>query len=611
MNEDSPGRTGHERTWGGLCLLGLLGTVLLTLALAAAGPIATGDATAIALRPTRTTVACLPDSLSVGASTLCTAKVADTGSGKKLTPTGTVGFTSSGSGSFDNTSCTLEGTATTVSCEATYTPEAAGNGTHVISASYGGSETHAASSGRAELSIVPPNDALRAAQKLRQPPTSAGGTTVGATTNFSDPEPRCAAVEGNVWYAFSARRTQRIAVRLRAHGQLDAVVAAFQRVRSQFKLLGCARTDAKGIGGVAFQAQKRGRYLILVGERENSASSTFRLELFAPPLANPPGAHLPPDGARALVDPLTKPEAAWSVALAAGTTYRINLAADRDRCLSLSLFAPGTGSFANSEPLRYTGCGGYFEFTPGPDGGGRYSLLVGAEGNREGGQRYRLQVARAGVDDKAPGLLISSGEIRRGSLDGGSIDVIDLYRFEVSHRTETSARLSTSKGARFDLLLLSSTGEPIRCECGRTQAGNLRARLDAGEYFLAVRARGQSQGRYRVSLLIREITKTTVLVAGSLNATSARGQVIPLDAQVTPSAAVGGRVRFEVDHFDPIEGWQFYRLFGARVSSSGVASVSWRPPSVGRWRVHAVFLGTRAASPSESRHVLLVVEPTT
>ena len=56
-----------------------------------------------------------------------------------------------------------------------------------------------------------------------------------------------------------------------------------------------------------------------------------------------------------------------------------------------------------------------------------------------------------------------------------------------------------------------------------------------------------------------------------------------------------------LERYDPVIGWQFVRTFRTRSSSSGVASVSYRPPSVGRWRVRASYLGTRAASPSESR----------
>jgi hypothetical protein len=234
-------------------------------------------------------------------------------------------------------------------------------------------------------------------------------------------------------------------------------------------------------------------------------------------------------------------------------------------------------------------------------------LLVRAQGNRGGTQRYRLRVARAGHDDTAPGLLIRNGQTRRGSLSGRAIDVVDLYRFEVDHGTDITAHLGTSSTARFELLLLSGSGSLLRCSCAAARNPELRARLDEGEYFIAVRARGGSAGRYRVSLLIREITETSALVDDLTDATAELGRAVQLSANVTPDAAVGGRVQFRIDRFDPIEGWQFSRMLSARVGTGGLATVSWSPPTVGRWRVRAFFVGSRAASPSASGHALLLV----
>jgi hypothetical protein len=562
-----------------------------------------------ALRPTKTTITCKQETLTPGASTACTTKVADSGSGKKAAPAGTVTFASSAPGSFDVESCTLAVSgAAAATCSMTYQPDAVGSGTHALTASYSGSETHAAGIGRFELYVTPSNDGRRNATTLRTPPSSVEGSTIGATSDYSDPELGCGGASSTVWYSLEIRSSGRIAVRIRARGRLDAVVAVFRRVRSQYKPLGCVPTDEKGIGGVSFQAERRGQYLIVVGERANSASSAFRLELFAPPLARAPGASLPSDGTTSSVDPLTRPEAAWSVALAAGRTYRINLAPDRSRCLPLSLYGPGTSSFGAGHAVRGRVCGGYLVFTPGPDEGGRYSLLVRAQGNRGGTQRYRLRVARAGRDDTAPGLLIRSRQTRRGSLSARSIDVLDLYRFDVTHRTDVTIRLRVPRSAAFELLLLSSEGNYVRCACGNARSPEVRAQLDEGQYFVAVRARGQSAGPYRVSLLIREITSTVALIEAVSNATAKLGSEVQLSAEVTPLAAVGGRVRFRVDRFDPIEGWQFSRIITVRVASGGLATVAWLPPTVGRWRVRGFFAGTTAASPSASGHALLLVE---
>ena len=590
-----------------VCVLALALFVPVAVASADVHPATT--VTLAELRPTKTKVDCKPGALPAKSTSVCTATVSDTGSGKKVAPSGALTFASTGAGAFTATSCTLVGAATSASCAVSYTPARIGTGTHVISASYPGSETHGPSSASTKLGVTPPNDDRTAAEPLSAPPTSVDGTTVGSTRANSDPELRCAEIDGTVWYSYLARTTQQVALRLKAHGRLDAVVGVFQRVRSQVKPIGCAPTDEKGIAGIGFEASRHGRYLILVGERRGSAPSTFRLELFAPPLAHPPGDPLPRAGVRSTVDPLTKPQEAWSVVFRSGRTYRINLAPARGRCMSLALFAPKTKSFSDAWPLKETGCGGYVVFTPGPDGGGRYSLLVQAEESRGGAQPYRLEAAPAALDDIGPGLLVENGQVRTGTVSGRGVDVLDLYRFEVGHRSDVTLAYRAGPRLVFDLLLVSADGRRIDCACEATGSGKLRRQLEAGEYYFALRALRQSAGRYTVSLLIREITATTVLINGSSQAVTSPGSSVTLTALVTPSTASGGRIRLQVDRFDPIEGWQYVRLFVARVGSGGQTSVWWTPPAVGHWRLHAVFFGSKTASPSESRYAYLVVQP--
>ena len=514
-------------------------------------------------------MSCSPDRLTPRASSNCVAKVADTGSGKKTPPAGTVAFTSSAPGSFDPQSCTLEtSAAAAATCTTTYQPSAIGNGTHLVAASYSGSETHNPTVGRNEISVTPANDVRRNATKLGIPPSAIDGTTVGATADYSDLESTCGDVGSTVWYSLGTRASGRVAVRLRARGRLDAVVAVFRRVRSQFKPLGCVPTDEKGVGGVAFQAARRGHYLISVGERERSASSTFRLELFAPPLARAPGAPLVARGVASSVDP-TDAARDRVVRRSGGGEDVPDESRGRSQPLSFThrVRAWNQTSFTGTRAIRGNACGGYLVLTPGPDQGGRYSLLVRAQGDRGETQRYRLQVARAGRDaHTAPGLLIRSGQTRRGALSGRSIDVVDLYRFDVDHRTEVTARLGASRGAEFELVLLSDDGNALRCACTTSRARELRARLDEGQYFVAVRARGQSVGRYRVGLLIREITATTTLIDGVPDATSgARPCGASLGSGPTRRGDRRTRAVPSSIASDPIEGWQFSRVIGAHV----------------------------------------------
>ena len=108
------------------------------------------------LAPTSTSVSCSPGSVVLGQATTCTATVSDTSAGTASTPTGSVSFSSDSSGSFSSGgSCILAATGTTgvAACQASYTPTAAGSGTHTITASYGGDSGHATSSGMTTVGV--------------------------------------------------------------------------------------------------------------------------------------------------------------------------------------------------------------------------------------------------------------------------------------------------------------------------------------------------------------------------------------------------------------------------------------------------------------------------
>src|SRR5207302_793595 len=70
----------------------------------------------------------------------CSVIVADTDSGTKSAPGGSVTFTSSGTGTFTGNPCTLTPGTTSSSCQVTYTPTA-GAGTHTIKASYSANDS--------------------------------------------------------------------------------------------------------------------------------------------------------------------------------------------------------------------------------------------------------------------------------------------------------------------------------------------------------------------------------------------------------------------------------------------------------------------------------------
>ena len=84
---------------------------------------------------TTTGVVC-GETVAYGDITTCVASITRLGS--DLTPTGTVSWTTDGSGTFNPNPCNLAGSGGTASCSVDYTPTAVGSGAHSITGSYSG-----------------------------------------------------------------------------------------------------------------------------------------------------------------------------------------------------------------------------------------------------------------------------------------------------------------------------------------------------------------------------------------------------------------------------------------------------------------------------------------
>jgi hypothetical protein len=446
----------------------------------------------------------------------------------------------------------------------------------------------------------PPNDNRASATLVGGLPATLSGTTVGATDDPTDPRSDCGRAHDTVWFRLSGAASGRLVLRLSAFGELDAVVSVYRAVRSRLTPVGCTATDENGRSALSFRSSG-GDYLVMVGRERTSDDGRFRLTMFRQePSSKSPGPPLPRQGVASSVEPIADFDDAWSLRMKAGVEYRINLSPARRRCITLSLFRPATRSFASAEPLHLLPCGGYFTYTPGFGGSGRYTLLVTASDERPGRQRYHLQAAVAGPDDMAPGLLLRNLETRGGTLSGTRIDVVDLYRFRVADRADVTLTLRGPSSAR--LILLSENGHRLSLSDG---PGALTSRLGHGTYFVAVRAESGAHGRYRLSLLERGITTTTVLANGSRSARVSPGASVAITVAVDFSSA--GAVRLEIDRFDPLTGWHFYRLYRLRLGANGRTGISWRPPTIGHWRARASFGGTRTASPSDGGTARIVV----
>lgn len=437
---------------------------------------------------------------------------------------------------------------------------------------------------------APANDDRSQAQAIAVP-ASVPGTVVDATVQGSDPA-TCGSSAGSVWYRYSADRARRVVVDLAANGDLDAIVDVFRQRRSQLDPLDCEATDDNGAASVAFQAQRGQAYLIRVVRRAGSEPGTFRLATSAvQPPATPPGRSLAAGGVRDSVNRTLNPSDAWNVRLRAGTSYRVNVAAAG--CVRAEIYAPGTRSFEDQDPVRVASCGGYGLFTPDPDEGGSGRYVIRVLATARGTAPYRLTVSPATSDDTAPGVQLLNFSPTRGALDGGGSDALDLYRFDIRRGSDLVLDLRTA--GSFDLQLLSDTGRRLTCACGEDGDVALRTRLRRGRYFAVVRAQGTSKGTYRLSRITRGITSTRLRAApGSVRP----GGLVTLAAAV--SGGAGGKTLISVERFDPLDGWQFYTRYEVR-ASGGRAAVRFRVPAVGRWRARARFLGSRAFSPSESR----------
>ena len=158
-----------------------------------------------------------------------------------------------------------------------------------------------------------------------------------------------------------------------------------------------------------------------------------------------------------------------------------------------------------------------------------------------------------------------------------------------------------SAGLSSTLVLLTDSGR--RLNGGAT---GIRRRLPRGRYVIAVEASpGTSSGAYRLTLRLRTLTSTSVLVSGTRSAEVEPGTTVSIACTVSPGASTG-RIELQIDRFDTLTGWSFQRRMRIRVG----ATVAWRPPAAGRWRVSARFLGTRESAPSRSGYAsVLVAKP--
>lgn len=456
----------------------------------------------------------------------------------------------------------------------------------------------------AALAAPPANDNRAAPQAIGKLPARVTGTTLEATKERDEPLSSCGDTGPSVWYRLTAADSGRVVLALAAEGELDTIIDVYRQQRSRLTAVACDASDTAGRGGLSFTAEKDGIYLIRVAQLPGSVPGAFTLEVTAPqPAARPPGRPLPGGGVTSTVDRVQNPSDAWSAVLRTGRTYRLRMIRRGESCPRMAMFGPGTTSFEDSSPVDRFGCDAYVIFTPRPGEGGRYSFLVQADRSDRRVQRYHLQVASALTDDTAPGRRIGNDTRTKGALRGSRADVVDLYRFDVTSRSELTLTLSSSLN-EVDLQLLNDRGRRITCDCRAAGDAQVRTRLRPGRFFAAVRARGSSGGKYTLHRLSRTITATKTTFSNVRNAHIRPGAATTLRVRVSRGAT--GPASVTIERFDPLAGWQFFSQRRVRVVG-GTGAFSFLPPAVGRWRAHSELLGTRRFGPSQGDTATLLV----
>jgi hypothetical protein len=434
----------------------------------------------------------------------------------------------------------------------------------------------------AALADPPANDSQTSAIVIDATSSASDGTTQDATLAKTDPSVCGDSVTGTVWYALATVPDRNVVLRLTTAGGLDASVAVYRLRSGRLSSVECNETDENGIATIAFSA--RDGDLVVIGQQTGSGPGTFTLAALVPQL---PGRTLHGAG-RGTVEEFLDESDLWHVGLTAGTTYRISFVVPGDGCPTFALYRPGGLDDAHQSLLLR--CNRSASFTPGPDGGGRYLVLVGIAYS-SGRVPYRIEVSRAQPDDTAPGLALPVGVWHSGRLHPSQADQLDMYRFVLADRSDVTLRLARPWPHNVSLQLLRDSGKSL------DRGHAIRRPLAPGTYYVVVSApTGGHMVGYR--LMLRKHGVSTLSIPELQKRHAALG--IPLTLSAVIGRPTGRVATVEIDRLDPLQGWLFLRDVRMRVALDASASVTWTPSSVGIYRV-------RVTAPSRSGYVTFSV----
>jgi hypothetical protein len=341
-------------------------------------------------------------------------------------------------------------------------------------------------------------------------------------------------------------------------------------------------------------ARRRQSYLIRVARRSDSVAGHFKLRLEGAGGPRLPGPPLPRGGVSGSLDRDQQTAQAWSVRFRRGTRYRIRLVGPRNGCVRASVYSTGVRPRAGLEPPARTNCHGNGLFTPRPGDGTRFSIFVNAAGGVRGRQRYHLQAAPAGRDDSAPGRFVPNYARMDGVLDAGSVDALDLFRFDVTRRSVLFLHLrSPDAEAAHDLLLLDAFGTVLRCTCGGLGSAELRKGLQPGRYFSSLPAHAGGATRRTRCCAPHERSPTRSCASTARGRPSSRPASRRASRSApSPRSTAPSRCRSSSSTRSPAgsspAAWRRRRATAGRPSRT-------RRPTEGRWCATAEYDGTAAA----------------
>ena len=161
---------------------------------------------------------------------------------------------------------------------------------------------------------------------------------------------------------------------------------------------------------------------------------------------------------------------------------------------------------------------------------------------------------------------------------------------EITSHSNLTLRLQAPESAEFNLQLRNVNGNVIECQCGDSGSQTLAHQLRPGATTPSSRARrrlGQLHADARVAHDHHD-------AASRFSAKAAAGQAGRHRVKVSP--AESGPVAVDIERFDPVFGWQFYRR--RQASSPAGSRAALHAAGRRRWRGNASYGGSRTASPS-------------